>query len=372
METINKKGVLVLCPFYSPNIGGVETHLLDLVKAISTNNLNAYVLTYTPLTTPNTSYQLTEKKQNIYIKRFPWIGKNIFHTFERFPLFDFLYLTPYLLICSCVWLLFNQNKIKVIHSHGINAAFIGNILSRLFKIKHITSTHAIYEHISGISRQITVSTLNNTSTVLCLSKKSLSQLKSWGVSENKLHLYRYWINLSLFKPSKIVPKNFTVLYVGRLIDKKGIPELLTAATKLPSIKFVIAGNGPSSDLVKKYRAKYSNIEYLGPISYQKLPKIYQNSSLFCIPSQYPEGYGRVVMEAVGCGIPIIGSNFGSIGEAVDESVSILFRPTSGNIIKAIRTLRSDKTYYNMLKSNCRKYALKHFGSKNYQLIANFY
>jgi glycosyltransferase involved in cell wall biosynthesis len=366
------RSILIISPFFSPNIGGVETHLDDLVESLNNNGYHSYVLTYSPLTTQGIPWIPHETRGNCQIYRYRWFGKSLFHILENYPLFDFLYLTPYLFLRSLFWMTINHRRIDTIHSHGINAAFVGTILSRIFAKKHITQTHAIYEHISGLSKILSVKIFNQCSSVLCLSQRSLSQLRSWRVNIKLLHLYRYWLNLNNFHPSKKLPPQFTVLYAGRLIDKKGIPQLLAAAKLLPKIKFIIVGNGPSQEQVSSTAKIHPNITYLGPIPYSDLPNIYRQASILCIPSQYPEGFGRVVLESVASGLPVIGSNLGSIGEAVDPTVSILFSPTVKNITANIKRLSSNNKQYLSLQRNCRAYALKHFSQKNFSLISDYY
>ena len=113
MATINK-GILLLTPFYHPNIGGVETHLTDLATELS-KTYKVFVHTYSPITTINVSYKKFEKQKNLEIHRYPWFGKSLFHKLEKFPIFDFLYLTPYLFIRVFLWMIFNSNKIDMIH-----------------------------------------------------------------------------------------------------------------------------------------------------------------------------------------------------------------------------------------------------------------
>ncbi len=364
------KGILILTPFFSPNIGGVESHLDDLVQQLNRHKTKSYVLTYSPLTT-KTTYLPKEKRGQCQIIRFKWFGYQLFPKLEKHPLLDFLYLTPYLLIRSLIWLLSNKNKINVIHSQGFNAAFIGNILSKIFHKKHLCSTHAVYENINGFSKSITVWVLSKCDQIMCLSKASLSQLIKWGINDNKISLYRYWIDLKNFSPGTL-PKGFTALFVGRFIPKKGIKILLKAAVNLPKIKFIFVGNGPLESYVIKSSKRYKNIEYLGAIPNNKLPIIYQRASVFCIASQYPEGYGRVSMEAVASGLPVVGSNLGAIPEALDDTVSILFKPTTKNFVNTLEYLSKDKDKYKRLQRNCRPYALKHYSSKNIRHITKHY
>ena len=60
--TNNKKGILILTPFFSPNIGGVESHLDDLVTALDQQGYLVFVQTYSPLTTEKT---LSKKEEYI-------------------------------------------------------------------------------------------------------------------------------------------------------------------------------------------------------------------------------------------------------------------------------------------------------------------
>lgn len=363
-----KPGILILSPFFSPNIGGVETHLDDLSKALQ--NYSVFVLTYSPITTPHANYKIIEHHQHLHIIRLPHFGQTLFHQFEKYPLLQFLYLTPYLLSFSLLWMFLNSSKIHIIHSHGFNATFIGNILAAIFNKRHLTSTHAVYQHIRGFSQQIVTNTLSRTSHILCLSQASANQLIKWGINPKQISLFRYWIDLQKFTP-KDPPKKFTVLYVGRLITKKGIRLILRSATKLPSVEFHFVGTGPEEKIITKFAQKYQNIKFFGPIQNHQLPKFYQQASVLCLPSLYPEGYGRVVVEAVASGLPVIASNTAGLREALNLQVALLIKPTTSNIIQAIKKIKQPKIYQS-LRSHCRPYALAKFGPENIKLISQHY
>ena len=109
--TKNKKGILILTPFFSPNIGGVESHLDNLVTALDEKGYRVFVQTYSPLTTENTlSKKLEYLGNSTKIFRHKWIGKNLFHKLENHPVLDFLYLTPYLFFRSLLFMLANSKK----------------------------------------------------------------------------------------------------------------------------------------------------------------------------------------------------------------------------------------------------------------------
>src|SRR5258708_970896 len=103
--------VLQLSVHFSPNVGGVETHLTDLVHGLARRNIDVFVLTYQPLMT-NASWKVFEKEIKISILRLPWIP-GFFYKFVKSPIVEFLYLTPGLFFTLPVVLLFY--KTDVIH-----------------------------------------------------------------------------------------------------------------------------------------------------------------------------------------------------------------------------------------------------------------
>ena len=372
MATISKKNILLLTPFFYPNIGGVETHLTDLVDGLNKLNYKVYVHTYSPLTT-QTKFKSKETYGNICIYRYNWFGNNLFHKIEKYPLLDFLYLTPYLFIRVFIWMLFNHSKITTIHSHGLNGAVAGNLLSFIFKKKHITSTHALYDNpSSSLTAKLTGLVLNKTDKVLAQSNHSKDQLISWGVTDKKIELYRYWIDQKKFYPSINNKKTDkpTVLFVSRLIIKKGTRIIIKLAKKLKNIDFIIVGTGPESEYISKQ--KLPNINFIGKVDNSRLKEIYSQADIFIQPALYQEGFTRTIMEAVACGVPVVASDIGTIPEIVDSTVSILVKPTIDNFQSAIIKLSQNKKRLYQMKSNCLKYTNKYFSFKNINMITKHY
>lgn len=365
------KSILILTPFFSPNIGGVETHLSDLVEELVNLKYHVYVHTFSPITTPNTNWQSHERQPNLIIRRYHWFGRNLFNQIEHLPLFDFLYLSPYLFVRTYLWLLTNHRKIDDIHSQGLNAAFAGFLLQKIFHKKHIVSTHALYTNSnSTLLQKIICFILNRSDHILSLSQASTRQLISWGVNPAKITPYRYWVNIDNFKPSPKPPRVFTILFVGRLIKKKGVRLVIKLAATLPKIRFQIIGTGPEAHYIINH--PQPNLEFIGKIENLQLPKFYQQASLLIQPALYPEGFSRVFLEALSSGLPVIASNLGSIPEIVDDHVSRIFRPTLFNFKKYINQLMADPKLYQQLKNNCRPYALKYYSHRNVDLITQYY
>lgn len=377
------KGILMIVPTFSPNVGGVETHMDDLVKKLTQSGYHVFIHTYSPITTPGVPWQAREEYPNVSIWRYAWFGKNLLHKIERLPMLDFLYLTPYLFLRTFIFMLFSRGKIDIIHAQGLNAAFIGKYLKWIFKKRLIVSTHALYDIApkSQTARRIK-NILDACDVILTLGKASFCELSSFGIDENKMDIYRYWIDLNIFQPASfsssqvrqklLLEDKFSILFVGRLTEIKGVKELVRVACLLPEINFIFIGTGPLAEYLNDAQTKNPNIKFLGRIDNTRLGVYYNACDLLCIPSQYKEGLARVVVEAVASGVSVVGSNMGVLPEALDGSVSLLVPPSIDNLKTAILRLYKDPVEYKRLKSNCRDYALKNFSELNAQVILKAY
>jgi len=378
------KRILHITPFFSPNVGGVETHLSDLTLELDKIGYKNIILTYSPITTPDVLWRSSESfGKDSFIRRFKWIGFNLFYRLEKYPFINLFYITPYLLFRSITWLFLHRPKITAIHSHGINGAVIGVILKKIFRIpQHVVSIYSTYDNvpISDALNCFLVFILNLTDKVLTQSQPSIRQLTTLGVKSDKIDLYRHWIDLKQFKPldkAKLrkkfkIDNKFSIIFVGRMIPQKGATILGEIATQLPKINFLFVGQGPDFKALKRLSLTHKNIKLFGNVPYAKLHLYYNLADVFCIPSLYSEGWGRVTMEALACGLPVVASNRGAIPEVVDKSVAIIVKPTLKNLKSSIEKFHKDPKFFQKLKNNSSKFARLRYSPKSVGLITKHY
>ena len=359
--------ILQLTVHFSPNLGGVETHLDNLVGELSRKH-RVFVLTYRPLSV-KANWRIWEKHKNIQIFRLPWLP-GLFNKLSKIPAGEFLYLVPGLfLILPFVLFFFRPD---VIHAHGLSSGFVGTFWGKVFGIRIVISTHSIYHFPkSGIYHRLAKWIFSIADFNLCLSNQSVAELVSLGVPQDKVGRFTYWVDLAKFKP---VPnakaklgwtRQFVVLFVGRLVAEKGIPELLEAAKKFnPGISLKIAGSGPLEGQVKKY--------YIGRISQDLLPLYYSAADLTIIPSTHEEGFGRVIIESLACGTPVIASNRGAIPEAMNNTVGKLISITPKNIIETINYFFLHQEQLTPLSKQARIYAFSKYNKINVEQIISAY
>ncbi len=378
----DKKGILIISPFFRPNIGGVENYLHDLCEYLRTHGYMVYVLTYTPLTV-RAKAENFEKTENMEVRRVPWIGYNLFHKLEPYPALEFLYLTPWLFIHAFLFMLKKSDDIDVIHAQGLNAAFITRILAFVFNKRAVMSTCAVYNFQEGsLFSRLVKNTLAGMDMVLPLGDFSKRELVRIGLQESKLITYHLWVDQTKYSPSDkkeakkrlSLEDEFLVLFVGRFIKIKGVEAVLEAAKMVnEKIQFIFIGDeGPLLKRIENESRHRKNIILVRGISGLQLVPYYQAADIVVVPSQYDEAFGKVIIESLSCGTAVIGSNRGAIPDIVSTLVGRVVEPTPDNIAREIEYFYNHSDILAALTRNCRPYAQEHFGEQNIKAITDSY
>lgn len=111
-----------------------------------------------------------------------------------------------------------------------------------------------------------------------------------------------------------------LLFVGRLVEKKGVDVLILALSEVaavhPAVRLTVVGHGPFLDAwqaLASAEGVANRIDFVGPVGQPQLPALYRKASLFVAPFREAtggdvEGLGLVLVEALGCGCPIVTSD----------------------------------------------------------------
>lgn len=177
------------------------------------------------------------------------------------------------------------------------------------------------------------------------------------------------VDTELFKPSKPLFKKdkFTILFIGRLSKEKGINYLIQACSKLPfNYKLLVVGSGAEKEkilsLIKGLKIN-NKVKMIGSIDHNKLPQVYSSADVLVAPSLI-EPFGFVTLEALACGIPVIGSDLGGMRDIINDNIGIKTTPANIiSLVNAIIKIKNDK-FRKKLAKNCRKHILKNYDWKN--------
>jgi glycosyltransferase involved in cell wall biosynthesis len=131
------------------------------------------------------------------------------------------------------------------------------------------------------------------------------------------------------------------LYVGRLIEAKGIRRLLEEFASLPAYDLDVIGDG---DLRRKLERRFGpchNIRFLGQIPQSELVAAYRDATALVFPSLAPETFGLSIVEAFACGTPAIVRDAGGCREPIDATGGGLVYRTNEELRAALSRLANE-------------------------------
>ncbi len=379
------RGVMILSFFFSPGIGGVETHLNDLCDYLRSIGRKTWVVTFQPLTSGRKGRYI-ERSGSITVYRLPSPVRNMFYRFQSLTWLRFMLLAPLLLAASALVLSRHRNEIGVVHAHDLNSALATALVSSIFGTRSVLTVHYVQDYISAASggffdtaaRQV----LSGFDSVIAVSERVGAVIRPLLERPERMRRMTYWIDLSLFSPEDRATARkaagfdnmFTALYAGRLVEVKGVNVLLEACKALSGedMKMVFAGEGPLEEKIREAARTSNNTVYAGPLNQRELRTYYSAADIVVVPSVYEEGFGRVAMEAIACGTPVLGSNRGAMPEVLAPSVGLTVEPSPTMLASALRSLLHDPDRLRSLGGNCRHYAESHFSVANAKVITDSY
>lgn len=143
------------------------------------------------------------------------------------------------------------------------------------------------------------------------------------------------VDTKFFSPNKIYQKEkFEILFVAGVRHLKGIKDLVEVFNKLnldDATLTIVGGRGDALSYVKENLS--SKIKYIPHVDHNELKSIYQNSSIFVLPT-YMDSFGQVIFEAMSCGTPVITTTHsGGPGIIIDNQNGFIISPNNQEALK---------------------------------------
>lgn len=193
-----------------------------------------------------------------------------------------------------------------------------------------------------------------------------------GFPEDKLIVHYVGVDLNLFKRATAVPVQNTVVFVGRLVEKKGCNYLIEAMrevqARVPDAQLILVGDGPDR-LGLEQQAKRLSVrcDFRGAQPTEVIRGLLASARVFCAPSVTAkngdsEGLGIVFAEAQAMGVPVVSFAHGGIPEVVRHGITGLLAPEGDSRTLAQYILRyfTDSSFWRACSEAGRTWITERF------------
>ncbi len=207
--------------------------------------------------------------------------------------------------------------------------------------------------------------LREASFVATRSDSATRLARAWGASGDVAlapHAVPSWKTVPLRRE-----RPFTIGYAGRLVPSKGLMDLLAAVRRLAApVELLLIGDGELRPQLQGQPIPGSRVSVLDGVSHDDMASAYAKLDVLALPSHttptWKEQFGRVIVEALWCGVPVVGSDSGEIPWLIELTGGGLVFPEGDPAALADRlnVLRTQPELREQLARRGREVVAEHF------------
>jgi glycosyltransferase involved in cell wall biosynthesis len=184
-------------------------------------------------------------------------------------------------------------------------------------------------------------------------------IERYGLDE-RIQVVPNYVDIRLFEPATEDRTLNTISYVGRFEKEKNVEALLDAIQGL-NVELVMIGRGPLKEtLTAKAREEGLSVRFHGNVPNAELPSHLNRSELFIMPSHI-EHHPKALLEAMACGLPVIGTEVNGIRELIQHrQTGYLCGTSPDSIRRAVQDVLADKALRERMGRNAREFVVEKF------------
>ena len=217
-----------------------------------------------------------------------------------------------------------------------------------------------------------------------VSRAMRDEALSKGAREKATQVIPMGVDLKeTFTPFEASRRVMQLLFVGRLVEKKGLSYLLKAMPSIlrshPGAKLTIVGSGPEETSLRGEAATLGladQVDFAGPIENSRLPSLYREAEIVVFPSSVAqggdqEGFGLVLVEALGCECAVVATDLPAVRDIIIHGTTGLLVPEKNveMLARAIIALLGDSELRTALGREGRRFVVARY---DWTVIADRY
>ena len=342
---LNKK-ILFLASEFPPGPGGIGRHTYYLCRQFADRNWKVKALV-------NQDY-CSAGERRVFNKKLNFKIEN----FRRF--YPLILLKFYKIIKTFIACLFFSPDIIILS--GISSLKLGWFLKKIFNKPVLALLHGDEAVVKdGVVSKAYLAA----DKIIAISNFTKDNFSVKGIEKEKMKVIYCGISDKFKKGNNRRDTSNTILTVGNLTARKGqdiVVRALEDVVKVwPDVKYVMAGLLTQKKHIAEIAIRagvFEKLEFKGVVTEEELLTLYQNSTLFVLPSikteKSMEGFGLVALEAMACGCPVIVSDETGISELIKKTVPecIFSAGDKKNLAEKILYFLNDSDARNNILSKC--------------------
>jgi glycosyltransferase involved in cell wall biosynthesis len=238
-----------------------------------------------------------------------------------------------------------RKRVDVVHAHWLVPQ---GLVARWLALPYLVTSHGgdLFGLRGRLATALKRKVAGSASAMTVVSHAMQAEASSQGIHPSVLAVVPMGVDLrERFTPGDGQRSSDELLFVGRLVAKKGLRFLLQALplviARRPSVRLSIVGFGPEEPALRKQVEQLglaSHVAFEGPVPQERLPVLYRRAALFVAPfvrdsSGDQEGLPVALMEAVGCGCPVIAGEVQGLADLLGEmAAQVCVDPTDSTAL----------------------------------------
>jgi rhamnosyl/mannosyltransferase len=328
--------VLFHCVYYSPEVGGLESHVRGLAEGLAKRGHEVRVVT--SRSRPGLSRE--EEMGGVKVTR-TWMPSRspsgwIAHSIGSIPAMR----------ARAAWA-------DVVHAQSFASAVPAGVAARRGRRPWVVSFHTSHflERAKKPLWKPVLGRLVRWPDRALAASQEIARVAASLAPGVRVEALTNGVDTDLFSPREIAGGRAgapRIIVPRRLVPKNGVETFLRAfpalKARVPGVRAIIAGDGPErarlEQLAKELGVAF-DVEFLGPSPHERMPELFAAAEVAVVPSLM-EATSVAALEAMACGVPVVASDVGGLPEIVDSSVGALVPPgDAGALAEAMVALICD-------------------------------
>ncbi|AEA46730.1 glycosyltransferase family 4 protein [Archaeoglobus veneficus] len=323
---MKKARVAMATPYYPPHIGGVEIHSKNLAEGLKARGYDVVVISSTGSDVVVPSIPIPYSPIPLF---FPNINANIYHSHVPSPFFA------------------RKLAKLAVHSSKPHIVTYHNDVVVPPKVGGHRIPSSIARWVEKINDFLIEPVLEKADVIIATTRSYAESSPILSKFMEKVEIVPNAVNVSEFTPGKDAgEREAIVLYVGRLVEYKGLPLLIKAMAEVQrriNAKLVVVGEGEDRKAFERLAAKLGvNVTFTGRLPKDDVVRWMGKARVLVLPSfSRLEAFGIVLLEAMACSTPVLAANIPGVSEVASEG-GLTFSNDSELAELIVKLLSDDK------------------------------